>query len=119
MPTKISRFHNTQKAIAELKQQLEALSNDPELQKEIEFEESLRALMSKYNKSLRDINAILDPQSVSAPAARTTRRVRRTKRYTNPHTGGIIETRGGNHKELKEWKQKWGNDTVESWAITL
>lgn len=122
MPTKISRFHNTKKAIQELQQQLEALSSDPELKKEMEFEENLRALMSKYNKSLRDINAILDPQAAAttaAPRATTTRRVRRTKRYTNPHTGGVIETRGGNHKELKEWKQKWGNDTVESWAVTL
>ena len=119
MPTKINRFHNTKKAIEELKQQLEALSNDPELQKEMEFEGSLRALMSKYNKSLRDINAILDPQATNTPAARTTRRERRTKRYSNPHTGGVVETKGGNHKELKEWKQQWGSDTVESWAVTL
>lgn len=121
MPTKINRFHSTKKAIEELKQQLEALSNDPELKKEMEFEEDLRALMSKYNKSLRDINAILDPQAANTPAPRatTTRRERRTKRYTNPHTGGVIETKGGNHKELKEWKQQWGGDTVESWSITL
>ncbi len=121
MPTKINRFHNTKKAIQELQQQLEALSSDPELKKEMEFEEKLRALMSDYNKSLRDINAILDPQSTTTAAAprTTTRRERRTKRYTNPHTGGVIETRGGNHKELKEWKQQWGNETVESWAVTL
>lgn len=121
MPTKINRFHNTKKAIQELQQQLEALSSDPELKKEMEFEEKLRALMAEYNKTLRDINAILDPQSAAAAAPSTTRtrRERRTKRYTNPHTGGVIETKGGNHKELKEWKQKWGNETVESWAITL
>ncbi len=120
MPTKISRFHNTKKAIEELKQQLEALSSDPELKKEMEFEEKLRALMSEYGKSLRDINAILDPKAAATEAPRTTtRRQRRTKRYTNPHTGGVIETRGGNHKELKEWKQQWGNETVESWAVTL
>lgn len=120
MPTKINRFHNTKKAIQELQQQLEALSSDPELKREMEFEEKLRSLMSDYNKSLRDINAILDPQSASAPAPRATgRRERRTKRYSNPHTGGVIETKGGNHKELKEWKEKWGNETVESWAVTL
>lgn len=121
MPTKINRFHSTKKAIQELQQQLEALSNDPELKKEMEFETKLRTLMSDYNKSLRDINAILDPQQAAAPAPRATagRRERRTKRYTNPHTGAVIETKGGNHKELKEWKQKWGNDTVESWSVTL
>lgn len=121
MPTKINRFHNTKKAIQELQQQLEALSNDPELKREMEFESRLRDLMSEYNKSLRDINAILDPQQIAAaPAPRSSaRRERRTKRYTNPHTGGVIETKGGNHKELKEWKQQWGSEVVESWAVTL
>lgn len=122
MPTKINRYHHTKKAILELQEKLDNLSRDPELQREMEFEEKLRALMSEYDKSLRDINAILDPASLeanNAPQKTTTRRVRRTKRYTNPHTGGVIETRGGNHKELKEWKQQWGNETVESWAVTL
>lgn len=117
----INKFRSTKSAIKELEQELEALSQNPELQREMEFEDKLRTLMADYNKSLRDINAILDPKATAAPAAapRAQRRERRTKRYTNPHTGGIIETRGGNHKELKEWKQKWGNEVVESWAVIL
>ncbi|MDG9812333.1 transcriptional regulator, partial [Pseudomonas juntendi] len=27
----------------------------------------------------------------------------------------IIETKGGNHKLLKEWKAQYGADEVESW----
>lgn len=123
MSVKINRFRNTKNAILELQQELEALSNDPDLKLEMEFEDKLRALMSEYNKSLRDINAILNPEGASTAAAPRAssgaRRERRTKRYTNPHNGQIIETKGGNHKELKEWKQKWGNDTVESWSVTL
>lgn len=120
MPTKISRLQQAKKALMELQQEVEALSQDPELQREMEFEEKLRGLMSEYNKSLRDINAILNPQATNTTAAKVTgRRVRRTKRYTNPHSGDVIETKGGNHKQLKEWKQQWGNDTVESWAVTM
>jgi len=26
-----------------------------------------------------------------------------------------VETKGGNHKILKQWKQEHGSDTVESW----
>jgi len=37
------------------------------------------------------------------------------KLYKNPNTGEIIETKGGNHKGLKEWKAEHGSDTVESW----
>lgn len=118
----INEYRNTKQALQELEEKLQALANNSELKKEMEFEDKLRTLMSEYNKSLRDINNILDPRPASAQAARATtgaRRVRRTKRYTNPHTGDVIETRGGNHKQLKEWKQQWGNDTVESWSVTL
>lgn len=121
--SKINQYRATEQAIKELKQQLEALSQDDGLKKEMEFEERLRGLMGEYNKSLRDINAILDPQSAQRQTvARSTggvRRTRKTKRYSNPHTGQVIETKGGNHKELKEWKSNWGNDTVESWAVII
>jgi hypothetical protein len=37
------------------------------------------------------------------------------KVYKNPHTGEVVETKGGNQKTLKEWKAEHGSDTVESW----
>jgi len=62
---------------------------------------------------------LLDPQSSRrAPAAESktgTRKPRQVKVYKNPHTGELIETKGGNHKGLKEWKAEHGSDTVESW----
>ncbi len=121
----INKYRATKEAIKELQEQLENMSQDSELQKEMEFEEKLRALMAEYGKSLRDINALLDPQSIRSSVAGLTkgtgrpRRTRKTKRYTNPHTGEVIETKGGNHKELKEWKARWGAQTVESWSIVI
>jgi hypothetical protein len=35
--------------------------------------------------------------------------------YKNPHTGEVVETKGGNHKTLKEWKAEHGSATVKSW----
>ncbi len=121
----INKYRATKEAIKELQEQLENMSQDSELQKEMEFEEKLRTLMAQYGKSLRDINALLDPQSIRSSVAGLTkgtgrpRRTRKTKRYTNPHTGEVIETKGGNHKELKEWKARWGAQTVESWSIVI
>jgi len=43
------------------------------------------------------------------------RRERQVKVYLNPNNGERIETKGGNHKLLKEWKSQYGADTVESW----
>jgi hypothetical protein len=40
---------------------------------------------------------------------------RQVKIFKNPHTGEVVETKGGNHKTLKEWKAEHGSATVESW----
>ncbi|MBN0809937.1 DNA binding protein, partial [Pseudomonas aeruginosa] len=43
------------------------------------------------------------------------RRERALKRYKNPNNGEVVETKGGNHKVLKAWKEQYGAETVESW----
>ena len=118
----INEFRETKERIKELEERLANLSQDSKLQKELEFEEKLRALMAEYNKSLRDITVIIDPQASRGTARVATTRTRspcKTKQYNNPHNGEVIETKGGNHKILKEWKAKWGGDTVESWVTLL
>lgn len=120
----INEYRATEEAIKELQERLKSLEQDDKLQKELEFEEKLRALMGSYGKSLRDIIALLDPEAKlnKAPrAAKSTgsKRARKVKQYKNPHNGEVIETKGGNHKTLKEWKAKWGAETVESWATLL
>jgi hypothetical protein len=49
------------------------------------------------------------------PTVTTPRRARQVKVYKNPHNGEVIETKGGNHKLLKEWKAEYGSGKVESW----
>lgn len=121
----INEYRATEEAIKELQERLKSLSADDKLQKELEFEGKLRELMGEYQKSLRDIIALLDPEARTgktqrtAKAPATSKRARRVKQYKNPHNGEVIETKGGNHKTLKEWKAKWGSDEVESWATLL
>ncbi|MBL4611209.1 histone-like nucleoid-structuring protein MvaT [Halopseudomonas sp.] len=119
----LQEFRSLQQTIRELTDRMNSLSNDSKLKQEIEFEEKLRALMAQYNKSLKDVVAILDPESKlgnGKPAkSGGTKRARKVKQYKNPHTGEVIETKGGNHKVLKEWKEKYGSDTVESWVTIL
>jgi len=121
----INEYRATEEAIKELQERLKSLSADDKLQKELEFEGKLRELMGEYQKSLRDIIALLDPEARTGKAQRAARaptaskRARRVKQYKNPHNGEVIETKGGNHKTLKEWKAKWGSDEVEGWATLL
>lgn len=121
--SKLAQFRELEKHLAEQLAALEALKGDSGLQREIEFEQKLRELLAQYSYSLRDIIALLDPSALTrrgptaiAPAVKGSRRPRQIKQYHNPHTGEVIETKGGNHRQLKEWKAEHGSEVVESWV---
>ena len=120
--SKLAEFKALEAQLAAQLKQLDALKNDDKLKREIEFEEKLRKLMGQYDVGLREIISILDPQpsrtstSTSAtPTSQAPRRQRQVKVYKNPETGEVVETRGGNHKILKAWKEKHGAEKVEGW----
>lgn len=116
--SRLAEFRAAEKALQEQMAQLEALKKDTGLKREIEFEQKLVCLMKSYDKSLRDIIAILDPKAVTRGATNAPKQQRRprvVKVYENPHTGELIETKGGNHRGLKAWKEQYGAGTVESW----
>lgn len=116
--SKLAEFKALEAQLAAQLKQLDALKNDGELKREIEFEEKLRNLMGDYGVSLRDIISLLDPQAnhtSASPATRGPRRQRQVKVYKNPETGEVVETKGGNHKILKAWKEKHGAENVEGW----
>ncbi|MFZ6047389.1 histone-like nucleoid-structuring protein, MvaT/MvaU family [Pseudomonas sp. CR3202] len=116
--SKLAEFRAVEKALQEQLAQFEALKADAGLKKEIEFEEKLKTLMQAYSKGLKDIIAILEPVPAGRnleKAASAHRRPRVLKRYKNPHTNEVVETKGGNHRVLKEWKAEYGAATVESW----
>jgi hypothetical protein len=48
---------------------------------------------------------------------RTTRKARVKKVYMNPESGEKVETKGGNHKVLKAWKNTYGANTVDGWLV--
>ena len=121
----IIEYRATEEAIKELQARLKNLSEDDRFQTELEFEGKLRKLMGEYQKSLRDIISILDTETKVSKAPRGVvkitdiKRPRKVKQYKNPHNGEMIETKGGNHKTLREWKAEWGCDAVDSWATLL
>nr|WP_284047901.1 histone-like nucleoid-structuring protein, MvaT/MvaU family [Halomonas gemina] len=102
-----------------LAEQLEKMKEDPRLQEEIEFKDKLEALMSEYNKSAADVLSLLRPEPAadSGKKGEGQRRKRKLKIYKNPNTGEVVETRGGNQKTLKAWKEEHGDETVESWLV--
>lgn len=121
--SKLAEFRQLEKHLAEQLQALEALKGDAGLKKDIEFETKLQALLDEYGYSLPNVIKLLDPQagrSASATEQKAgSRRLRQLKIYKNPHTGEFVQTKGGNHKILKEWKAEYGSTAVESWLTKL
>ncbi|WP_054893441.1 MULTISPECIES: histone-like nucleoid-structuring protein, MvaT/MvaU family [unclassified Pseudomonas] len=118
--SRLAEFRALEQQLAAQLAELESLKNDDGLKREIEFEKKLRDLLNQYGYSLRNIVAILDPQAATrrAPvvgAEKSSRKPRQLKVYKNPHSGELVETKGGNHKTLKEWKSQYGSEEVESW----
>lgn len=101
------------------------LINDPEVIKAFDFLTRLDSLADKYQFAPKDIVLLLDPslgagelpdgsaaQLKPAPKKRMSRPL---KNYVNPHTGEVVQTRGANHKVLKQWKALHGAAVVEKW----
>lgn len=120
--SRLAEFRKLEQDLADQLAALESMKSDSGLQAEMKFESKLRGLLAEYGYSLRDVISLLDPNAAkrgrSAPLAapeKGTRKARELKVYKNPHSGEIVETKGGNHKLLKAWKNEHGADVVESW----
>jgi len=116
--SRLAEFRALEQKLAAQLAELESLKNDNALKQEIEFEGKLRDLLASYGYSLRDVISILDPNvrvDVATRPSKNARKPRQIKVFKNPHTGEVVETKGGNHRTLKEWKAKYGADTVDSW----
>ncbi|MCH4563649.1 MULTISPECIES: histone-like nucleoid-structuring protein, MvaT/MvaU family [Halomonas] len=119
----LSEYMQMEQQLKQLQENMEKLQNDKRLKTELEFKEKLEALMREFDKSAAEVIALLDPKSTAASAPKAVaaggRRKRKLKIYKNPNTGEVVETRGGNQKTLKAWKDEYGNDTVESWLVRV
>ncbi|MEQ5802292.1 histone-like nucleoid-structuring protein, MvaT/MvaU family [Halomonas sp. H10-9-1] len=121
----LNEYMQMEQQLKELQSNLDKLQNDKRLQSELEFKDKLEALMKEFDKSAADVIALIAPRSATpatkaaASSATGTRRKRKLKIYKNPNTGEVVETRGGNQKTLKAWKDEFGSDTVESWLVRV
>ncbi len=116
----LNTYIQKEQQLKQLQEELEKLKNDDRLKSELEFKDKLESLMREFDKSAADVIKLLDPKPTTAKDASTTstgRAKRKLKIYKNPNTGEVVETRGGNQKTLKAWKEEYGAETVEGWLV--
>jgi hypothetical protein len=118
---KINDYYQKKMLMEKLSEELNQLESDTKLQQDLEFERQVRDLMSKFSKDPRDVLTILsviDPsiQPGASFGVNSKRKPRDIITYINPHNGEIVKTKGGNHKTLREWREKWGKDEVHNWV---
>nr|WP_298415671.1 histone-like nucleoid-structuring protein, MvaT/MvaU family [uncultured Halomonas sp.] len=118
----LSEYMKKEQLLKQIQEEMEQMESDQRLTSELEFKERLEALMQEFSKSAADVIDLLQPQerpssTTKSVATGGNRRKRKLKIYKNPNTGEVVETRGGNQKTLKSWKDEYGADTVESWLV--
>jgi len=125
MSSLLNDYMQMEQQLQQLQSKLDRLQNDDRLKAELEFKDKLEVLMREFDKSAADVIALLDPKpasgaaKVAASSTGGNRRKRKLKIYKNPTTGEVVETRGGNQKTLKAWKEEHGSETVESWLVRV
>ena len=121
---KISTYYKKKQMAEQLQQEIQKMEEDKELRQELDFKEDLNQLMQKYDKSAKDmleVLATMDPSvrnKVEQGASGSNsdgRKKRPLKTYRNPHTGEVVQTRGGNHKTLNAWRKQYGKEEVARW----
>lgn len=116
----LTTYVKKEQQIKQLQEELDKLKNDDRLKAELQFKDELEALMREFDKSASEVINLLDPQKGAVKdtsITNTGRAKRKLKIYKNPNTGEVVETRGGNQKTLKAWKEEYGADTVERWLV--
>ncbi|SDO02914.1 hypothetical protein SAMN04487957_103103 [Halomonas shengliensis] len=117
----LTTYIQKEQQLKQLQEELDRLKNDDRLKTELEFKNHLEDLMREFDKSATEVIKLLNPASISDKGSNSTRSTGRAKRklkiYKNPNTGEVVETRGGNQKTLKQWKDEYGAEVVEGWLV--
>ena len=128
MANKLKELRAKEALLAKLKEELQALESDKELKSDLKLREEIEALLKKHKRPVSHLAVLFDLGGAATAKARRSRskaaaatpvrkrRRRKLKVYTNPHSGEVVKTRGGNHRVLKAWKAEYGGETVESWV---
>jgi hypothetical protein len=120
----MAQFRAAERALAQQVAEFEALKNDPELRREIEFDDALNRFLEQQKMSRSKLLAHLQLDDEQGRPAKTARSAPRKKQefkeriFRNPHTNETLKVKSTNHGTFREWTALHGKDVVQSWEVT-
>lgn len=125
MSFKIAAYRKAELALAKQVAQFEALKTDPELKKELEFNEHLDDFLKLHGMSRSSLQAFLVMQGIPKgpshkakapkPSADKKPPISAGRTYLNPHTGETILVKRKDHGVLMGWIAEHGEAEVDTW----
>src|SRR5690554_3842447 len=114
----LATYREKEEMLRKLTEEMSKLQENPELKKELSFKEEVQAVLNKHQRSVSDLAVIfgLNQSAATAKSGRGNRRTRKLKVYVNAHINEMIDTRGGNLKDVKECIVAYCVDECDSWV---
>jgi len=101
---------------------IEQLEKDEAYQQAVAFKQDIETVLKKHGKSEAELLQLFGhsaPKSTRKTPRQKGGKSQPLKRYTNTHTGDVVEARSLRKPKLQEWKAEYGEDTVKSWAEVI
>jgi len=118
----ITKKAQMEAALEKLKKEIANLEKSESYKNEQSLIRGVEKLLNKFGKTKKELVEFLSNGKTTKTTAKktestNTRKRRKLKIYKNPLTNETIETRGGNHKILKAWKNQYPTQNIEEWII--
>lgn len=123
----IATYHEKKRILDKLTRDLHELEKDRDVKNASLASDQLNKVIAENNISAHDAILLIDPDGEAVrEIARKEAEMKGTRRkyskrkvvtYKNPHTGEVVENKGGPNKALAVWRDKYGKEVVESWII--
>lgn len=133
MSDKFKEYIRKKALLEQMQAEVSAMQADEEFNQAVSYAEELEALNKKYNLSLGQaielLEAMITPFNEQIKTTRKSRGGASQKgipksagplrRWTNPHTGTVVEGRRASHGTLRDWIKRYGQEEVDKWVEYL
>jgi DNA-binding protein H-NS len=122
MTDPITQHEQLKQKQQQIADQLQQLEQDEAYKKAVAFKQDIKDVLAKHDKTEDELLQLFGhaaPKNTRKTPRQKAGKSQPLKRYTNPHTGDVVEARSLRKPKLQAWKKEHGEATVKSWAVNI